>query len=241
MKKTVAEIINNKIKKGEIEMKSSFTIWMEKLSLKGGITLLLGLLILIAGLLAYWTNSNHDLLFGGYGRYGLSSFIRSFPYIMTGIFMFIFIVIGTLFRKFDFSYKRPFFLILTFIFMGILILGWVLMRQPAGQRFYQQEGRRFQMGNLSNDTMVFGTVSQISGNEIFIYSEDRHLIKISVSPDTHFPFGLPIENNIIRAVGEWEGKTFNAVGVRVFSETNSPFRRMDGSGKGQGNRRMQSN
>lgn len=241
MKKTVAEIINNKIDTGEIQMKSPFTIWMEKLTLNGGITLLLSLLVLVAGLLAYWTNNNHDLLFSGYGRYGLYSFFRSFPYILTGIFIFFFILTGLLFRKFDFSYKKPFFPILLFILMGILVLGWILMRQPAGQRFYQEEGRRLRMETLSDDIMVFGVVARINGEEIVVYDEDKQPITIKTSPNTHFPFGRPTENDTIRAVGEWQGKMFNAVGVRVFSETNSPIRRMDGSGQGQGNRRMQSN
>lgn len=238
MKKTIAEIINNKIKKGEIQMKSSLSIWMEKLSLNGSITALLGLLILISGLLVYWTNNNHDLLFGGYGRYGLFSFLRSFPYILTGIFILIFILMGVLFRKFDFSYKKPFLLILLFILMGVVTLGWILMRQPAGQRFYQQEGRRLHMGARNSDTMVFGMVSLVNGEEIVIYDEDARMITIKISTDTHFPYGRPVKNDTIRAVGEWNGKIFNAVGVRVFSETNSPVRRMDGSGQGQGNRRM---
>lgn len=241
MKKTAAEIINNKIKKGEIQMKTSLSIWMEKISLNGGITVLVGLLVLIAGLLAYWTNNNHDLLFSGYGKYGLSSFFMSFPYILTGLFVLIFILIGVLFRKFDFSYKKPFLPILLFILMGIITLGWILMRQPVGQKFYQQEGRRLHMGARNSDTMVFGVISQINGEEIVVFSEDKQMIKIHTSLNTHFPFGRPTVSDTIRAVGEWEGEIFNAVGVRVFSETNSPVRRMDGSGQGQGNRRMRSN
>lgn len=222
-------------------MKTSLSIWMERLGLNGGITVLLGFLILIAGLLAYWTNNNHDLLFGGYGRYGLFSFLRSFPYILTGVFILIFILTGTLFRKFDFSYKKPFLLILLSILIGIITLGWTLMRQPAGQRFYQQEGRRFRMGNFSNETMIFGVVTQINGNVISVYEEDGKNVMIATSSDTHFPFGRPIKNDTIRAVGEWEGKAFNAAGVRVFSETNLPVRKMDGSGQGKGNRRMRNN
>ena len=181
MKKTVAEIINNKIKKGEIQMKTSLSVWMERLSLNGSITALLGFLILIAGLLAYWTNNNHDLLLGGYGRYGLSSFFSSFPYILTGIFILAFVLIGVLFRKFDFSYKKPFLLILLSILMGVVGLGWFFMRQPVGQRFYQQEGRRFHMGMQSSDTMVFGIVSLVQGEEIVIYDEDARMIPIKTS------------------------------------------------------------
>lgn len=241
MKKTVAEIINNKIKKGEIQMKTSLFVWMEKLSLNGGITVLLGFLILIAGLLAYWTNNNHDLLFGGYGKYGLSSFFRSFPYVLAGIFILVFILIGVLFRKFDFSYRKPFLLILMSVLIGVLGLGWFFMSQPVGQRFYQQEGRRFHMGMQNSDTTVFGIVSLIRGEEIVINGEDMRMISIKTSTDTHFPYGRPTKNQTIRAVGEWDGDTFKAVGVRVFSETNAPTRRMDGSGRGQGWRRMVSN
>lgn len=238
MKKTVAEIINNKIKTGEIRMKSPLVIVMEKLSLKGGIVVLLGALVLMAGLLAYWTSTNNDLLFGGYGRYGISSFMSSFPYMGAAIFLVLFLLIGFLFRTFDFSYKKPFVPLLIMVFIGIVTLGWIFMRQPVGQRLYQREGRRFQMGGVQNGTMIFGTVVYSDKNEIGVRDEQGSIIAIIVSENTHYPFGQPKVNDSIRAVGEWEGTMFKAVGIRVFTESNSPIRRMDGSGKGQGNRRM---
>lgn len=237
MKKTVAEIIKNKIKTGEIRMKSPFVIVMEKLSLKGGIAMLLGLLVLMAGLLAYWTSTNNDLLFGGYGRYGISSFMSSFPYMGVSIFFALFLIVGLLFRTFDFSYKKPFVPLLVMVFIGIVVLGWIFMRQPVGQRLYQREGYRFQMGGVQNGTMIFGTVVYGDENEIGVRDEDGSVIAVIVSENTHYPFGRPKVNDSVRAVGEWEGKTFKAVGIRVFTENNSPIRRLDGSGKGQGNRR----
>jgi hypothetical protein len=91
MKKTIADSISQKITKGEVKMRSHLSIFIEKLGLNGGASLVIGFLILIIGFVLYWFNTNNDLLFGGYGNWGVLSFIQSFPYIFVGVFILLFI------------------------------------------------------------------------------------------------------------------------------------------------------
>lgn len=220
MKKTIADSVSDKIKKGEVTMRSKASIWTEKLKLNGGMIVLLVLLTAIAGFVFYWINSNNDLLFGGYGQYGLSSFIQSFPYIFVIGFIALFIVLILIFRTFDFSYKRPFFIIILFVALGIFAIGWVSIKQPMGQRLYQQEGRFFRMGMMNNSNAVSGVVAEISTNTIIIQNEKGANTTINFSSNTHFPFGHPRIGDSVRAVGIWDGSIFNAFGVRVFDDTN---------------------
>ena len=237
MKKTIADSVSDKIKKGEVTMRSKASIWTEKLELNGGMAVLLVLLIAIAGFVFYWINSNNDLLFGGYGQYGLSSFVQSFPYIFVIGFIVLFIFLILIFRKFDFSYKKPFFFILLFVVIGVLIAGWISIKQPMSQQIYQQEGRFFRMGMMNNGNAITGTVIEIKQNRISIQNEDNETIAINTDSDTHYPFGQPKVGDQIRSVGSWEGNVFTAIGVRVFDETNPTTLdpgMMQGRGQGQG-------
>lgn len=237
MKRTIADSVSDKIKKGEVTMRSQISIWAEKLKLNGSMVVLIALLIAVAGFVLYWVNTNNDLLFGGYGRPGLSSFVQSFPYIFVAIFILLFILLTLLFRTFDFSYKKPFFMILLLVAVGVLMLGWISIKQPIGQRLYQQEGRIFRMGMMNNSNAITGIVAEINKSGISVQNEDNEIVIINTNSNTHFPFGEPKVGDQIRAVGTWEGDVFTALGIRVFDETNPSTLgpgMMQGQGQGQG-------
>lgn len=235
MKKTIADSISNKIKKGEVTMRSRSSVWVEKLGLDGSLVTLLVLLIIIAGFVFYWINSNNDLLFGGYGQYGLVSFFQSFPYIFVVVFFLFFLFLIGIFRKFDFSYKRPFFMILFLIFSGVLILGWMTIKQPIGQRFYNQEGRMLRMGMMNNRNAVSGIVKEVNKSSIIIEDENKKQTIVNLRKDMHFPFGQPKTGDSVRVVGTWDGSIFNALGVRIFDDSNpSTLGPGTRQGRGQG-------
>ena len=220
MKKTIADSVSDKIKKGEVTMRTQLSIWAEKIRIDGSILVLLTFLILIAGFVFYWVNSNNDLLFGVYGQYGLSSFFQSFPYLFIIGFIVLFISLIFIFRTFDFSYKKPLILPLLLVGIGIIVLGWLSIKQPIGQRFYQQEGRMLGMGMMNNRNAVSGIVVEVNQKTLTIQNEENINTIIHLKLNTHYPFGKPKKGDQIRSVGTWEGDMFNAFGVRIFDESN---------------------
>lgn len=227
MKKTIADKIKQKINRGEIKMRSRLSVWFEKIGIDSGITLILISLVLIAGLISYWANNNNDLLFAGYGRYGLLSFAQSFPYLLLVTFIFLFILLTILFRKFDASYKKPFAIILSLIFSLVLLFGWFSNKQNFGKKLYQREGRMFGIGMTNNQNSVSGTVIELQKNLIIIKSDTKQ-IRIIVDDNTHFSYGTPKIGSNIRSVGNWENENFKAIGIRVFTDIDQ------GSAPGQG-------
>jgi len=217
MKKTIANTISQKIAKGEVKMRSRISILMGKLGMGGGVTLVLGFLVLIVGFVLYWFNTNNDLLFGGYGKYGFLSFIHSFPYILVGAFILLFIFLTFIFRRYDFSYKKPFLAILILVLCAIGFVGYLSIRQPIGQRFYQKEGNYFRMGMINNANAISGVVTKVGNNLIVIKDENNKDVTILFDSNTHFPFGAPKMGDAIRSVGAWDGNSFNAQGIRVFN------------------------
>jgi hypothetical protein len=232
MKKTVANKIKQKINNGEIKMRSRLSIWFEKIGIDGSITLILVSLIIIAGLISYWANNNNDLLFAGYGRYGLLSFIKSFPYPLLVTFIFLFALLTFLFRKFDASYKKPFAIIISLILSLILLFGWFSSKQNFGKKLYQSQGRMFGIGMANNQNSVSGTVIELQKNLIILKTNDSKKILIVIDSNTHFPFGQPKIGDQIRSVGNWENNIFKAIGVRVFENNNSNSIRARGQGRG---------
>lgn len=220
MKKTIADSVSDKIEKGEVAMRSKRSIWGEKLRLDGSVVILLTFLTLFAGFLFYWINSNNDLLFGGYGQYGLSSFFQSFPYIFVIGFIALFIFLILIFRTFDFSYKKPFFLILLFVASGVLAMGWISSKQPMGQQIYKQNGRYLRMGMMNNRNAASGIVTEVRSNSLTIQDEKKIKSIITFNSNTHFPFEKPKVGDSIRAIGTRDGLIFNAFGIRVFDESN---------------------
>jgi len=231
MKKTVADKIKQKINRGEIKMRSRLSVWFEKIGIDSGVTLILISLVFIAGLISYWTNNNNDLLFAGYGRYGLLSFAQSFPYLLLILFIFLFILLTMLFRKFDASYKKPFVVILSLILSLVLLFGWFSSKQNFGKKLYQREERMFGMGMTNNQNSVSGTVIRLQKNLIIIKSDTKQ-IRIIVDSNTHFPFGQPKIGDLIRSTGSWNNDNFKAIGIRIFRDDDSSMIRGRGQGRG---------
>jgi len=232
MKKTVADTIQSKIKRGELTMRSSFSVWIEKLSLDSGVIMIIISLILISGLTFYWTNNNNELLFGGYGKYGMLSFIQSFPYFLLVLFIFLFLMLTFLFRKFDMSYKKPFIVIFSIIFSFILLFGWISTQYPLGQRLYRNNEKGLHLGMKNSKNAVLGTVIQIQKNLVMIRTTDSRQIKIIIDSNTHFSYGKPEIGNFIRSVGNWENENFNAIGIRVFADIVEEATPIQGEQKG---------
>lgn len=223
MKKTVADTIQNKIKKGELKMRSPFSVWIEKLSLDSSVIMIIISLIFVSGLAFYWTNNNNDLLFSGYGKYGALSFIQSFPYFLLILFVLLFVFLTFLFRKFDISYKKPFIAIFSIIFSFILLFGWISTQYPLGQRLYRNNEKRLHLGMNNSKNAILGTVIQIQKNLLMIKTADSKQIKIIIDANTHFSYGTPKIGSYIRSVGNWENDSFKAIGIRVFADIDQGY------------------
>jgi len=219
MKKKLKNNILNKIEKGELKMRSRLSVFLEKLGIGSSMVVLFLGLIILAGVISYWFKLNNDLIFGGYGKYGLRIFTQTFPYILVLSFICLFFLLSLLLRKFDFSYKKSFISILSFILGLALVFGWVSLKNPIGRKFYQKEGRFLRIGRMENNSnSISGQVLQIYGNNLIINTYDGKSVMVKTSNNTHYPFGFPKIRGSVRTIGKWNGDNFEAVGIRVFNE-----------------------
>jgi hypothetical protein len=215
MAKKLTETIKKQIQDGSLTMRSTFSIWAEKLGIGSGAILLLLVLIFITGSIVYWITSNSDLLIEN-GRLGIVSFFESFPYMLVLFFGIFFVLLSALLRSYDLSYKKPFIFIVSLVFGGALMLGWASQKSSMGKAFYHQQGRRMHMGKSNSSNAVFGTVLSTSSQSIVLQIENSEKTPVYYTSQTHFPFGKPVVGDEIRAIGTRSVRGFEAYGIRVF-------------------------
>lgn len=218
MKKNIANTIRKQIQSGTLSMRSSVSIWAEKLGIGSGLILLLLVLIFLMGSILYWNSINSELLYPGYGGFGIRSYLESFPYLLVILFVFFFILGSFLLRKYDFSYKQPFMLILSVVLGAVLLLGWATLFAPGGKQFYRQQGKRLYMRRQHNASVVVGYVQKITANSFIIQEFDDALVNVIINPSTHFPFGVPKVGSNVRVVGVWDSNSFKAFGVKIIQQ-----------------------
>ncbi len=218
MRKNIANTIRSQIQNGTLSMRSSASVWAEKLGLGSGLILLLLFLIFLTGSILYWNSTNSEFLYPGYGAFGVRSYFASFPYLLVILFVVLFTLGSYILRRYDFSYKQPFLLILSLVVGIILLLGWVSVHTPGGRQIYKQQGRRMHLGRQQNATIITGRVIKINTVSILIQQDSGQLIKVSISPSTHFPFGIPKIQSEVRIVGIMQNNIYQAVGVRTIPQ-----------------------
>jgi len=215
MKKNVTNSIRRQIENGTLLMRSSASIWAEKLGIGSGLILLLLILIFLTGNILYWGSINNELLYPKYGGFGIRSYLESFPYLLVILFVLIFILGSFLLRKYDFSYKQPFIFILSIVLGAVVLLGWATLFAPGGKQFYRQQGKRMYMRKQHNATVVIGRIQKMSTNSFYVQEFDDKLVYVKITSSTHFPFGIPKVGSNVRVVGIWNANSLEAVGVKI--------------------------
>lgn len=215
MKKNIANLIQRQIENGTLSMRSTASVWAEKLGVGSGLILLMLILIFLTGSILYWGSINNELLYPKYGGFGIRSYLVSFPYLLVILFVLIFILGSFLLRKYDFSYKQPFIFILSVVLGTVLLLGWATLFAPGGKQFYRQQGKRMYMRRQHNATVVIGRIQKITTNSFFVQEYDNTVIHVIITPATHFPFGVPQLGSDVRVVGVWNSNSLEAVGVKI--------------------------
>lgn len=115
-----------KIRKDEISMRARWLFVAERLGLQGGLALTIIVLIFLLNAFLYYIKSNGLLMSLHFGDSIWQNLLHSLPYDLILIIIAFAIVLNIVIKKFDFSYKRPFILIMiafigTIMFFSTLI------------------------------------------------------------------------------------------------------------------------
>ncbi len=185
--KILKETVIEKIKKGDVEMRSKSYFILKGFLVFGTIGLSFVFAIYLLTLLIFVLRINDIILLSDFGWYGLSIFIKIFPWAILFLSLFFLLLTDILSRKFSFAYRKTIIVslgVVTLIvfFFSILIDSYSLQDKvyqsalrneiPIGRQMYRD------LANIESENVVMGKVVEI--NEEFLIIEKDNQEKVTV-------------------------------------------------------------
>lgn len=138
MKKNKENNFLKDINSGKLKIKPKFQIFLEKIGLGGLFFLSIISLSFVFGFIYYWFIFNTEIL--------TNDFILNFkilfslaPVFWIFLFLFLFLILLLFLRQYDFSYKKPFLIIISVLVFLVLIFAYGFYKHPPARRFYQKQ------------------------------------------------------------------------------------------------------
>ena len=126
MNDSIKNEIMQKIKKDEIPVKSRWLFWAEKIGLQSGLAFGVLILIFLFNAFFYYIKTNDLLMSLHYGDSVWQKFLHSLPYDLISTIIVLTIGLNLIVKKFDFSYKKPFVIVITIMMVAIVLLSSLL-------------------------------------------------------------------------------------------------------------------
>lgn len=126
MTKDIEKEIMSQIKKDEIKIKSRWVFIARKLGLQSGLALTVVVLIFLINAFFYYIKTNEILLPLHYGPAVWQKFLHSLPYDLILLIIIFLVFLNYIIKKFDFSYKKSFMLILTVLIIFTIVWASIL-------------------------------------------------------------------------------------------------------------------
>jgi hypothetical protein len=234
IKKSIKEIVLDKIKKGEVKMRPKAHFVLKTiLALSGAIILALFVLYLIS-FIAFALRAGGMGSLPGFGSRGLSSLLVSIPWLLILIAALLIVALEILVRRFAFSYRRPIlYSVLTIIFlvfMGSFIINKTYLHPSLFQR--AQEGRLPVAGEFYRDfgmpksrDMHRGIVSGITDDGFYLKTPEGETLTVVIASETRFPMGVGIkEGDAVMVLGGRDNNTIQAFGISKINDEFNFFR-----------------
>jgi len=227
----IPEISNKvikKIKEKRIKMRSRFSIVAEKLGLESAAIFLLLLGVFLFGLIGYLLVQSGATEFLGFGPPGFLILIHNFPYDLLIITIIIIFLAALILKRFDFSYKKNFKLIITLIITGVIIFGIALSAFNIHEKIHQRVVNkniplvspffRQRAGyHLKGLNAHIGEIKEIKDEKLILETPDKQKITITYTKETKMPSKELLKlNQRIAVIGKLKNGEMEAKAIRIF-------------------------
>lgn len=222
----VKDNILKKIKAGQIKMKSKTTFILQKLSLKGILSLLIIISILIFSLLIFFFQEQSSSQLLGLGKSGILNFIADLPFSWI-IFIAVLIIIATyLFRKSTLAYrktwKHSFMNLAVIVMLAGTLLSVTGFHQGIAAKAAELDisllksvYQRALKCDFDQDHLLIGRIESIDreNKSAQITTKGHLIVTLKLFNDTRI-IDTPAVGEIFGAVGYKENDIFYAEGIR---------------------------
>jgi hypothetical protein len=227
-KSKIEDTVMNQISKHDVQMHSRLYFVLLNIIL---IVSLAGVLILgsiFLSILVSDVNVGRELDLPAFGVSGLREFLWRFPWVVTALTAIAGISVYYLIKKFSFTYRHGFYVIIGAIMLSLIGLSLIVSTTGLDD---QLAGRGPFKGlatfrHLADESFYNGTISAINGSELKLDTASG-MITVIISDQTHRPPGFELKvGDEISVIGNLKDGIIQADGIRH----GQPLRR--GRGKG---------
>jgi len=222
--KDLCDKIMAKIEKEKIAIKPCCLVQAEKIGLAVSLLISVLMSVLIANFVFYWLKKSGSWQFLFLGNLGLKTFLQSFPFLWVLFGILFFALVALLLREYDFSYCRPYLLILFLVWLLVLVSGSVLALSGMNEKVSAevQKGGFSAMKNFYPDyeqgfwcqTGLLGRVLAVRDSQMDVISKAR-LIKLLLTEKTVFIGDSFFEKgDWIRTVGQERETFFEVIAIQ---------------------------
>ena len=222
----VKDKVLEKIKAGQIKMKSKATFTLQKLGLKSSLGLIIALAILIFSLVIFFFKEQSSSQMLGLGDSATTTFITDIPFSWI-IFIIALMIFATyLFRKYTFAYRKTWKFSFTNLAVIVILIGTLLSMTSfhngvaakaaeSDRPFLKSVYRRALTCDFDQEHLLIGIVQNVDrdGKSAEIVTRGHQKMHLKLFNDTRIKHA-PRTGDAFAAVGYKEGNIFYAEGVR---------------------------
>jgi len=237
--KKLEDLVMNRIKSGQVKLKSKYIFFAERLGLGTALSFSFVLAALFFNLLLFYLKETDNMRYLSFGKEGVFAFLESFPYPIVIIFIVSLLLVSYLIKKNDIFYKSSFSHIIIFLIISITFFGAVLTYTNVAERieiesFHNTYHGRFLRPLMAppeiRDKGMAGVVYE-NGEGYLIVKTPRGLMDINTEKIEPSLLREIKQGEFIVSIGERNGKEFVAQDIRVVKKEEMP-----GVGRGISNR-----
>lgn len=225
----LSEKISKTIKEKGVKIRSRFSVLAERLGLESAAVFLVLVSILVIGLIGYALIQSGALEFTDFGFRGIGVILVNFPYELLIIAVLLIVIIAFILKRFDFSYKKNYSLIIAVIVGGVVLFGLTTaaLNIPGKIHDFVQNKNiplvspffRERMGyNLKHEGAQIGEIIKIKKDSLIIKTPDNLEIEVLYDENTFTPQDIEFEvGQKIAVLGTPQNGEIKALDIKIFS------------------------
>lgn len=222
--------IMEKIKSGQVKLKSKYIFLAEKLGLGTAFTLSFVLSAIFFNLFLFYIKETDNIKYLSFGKEGLLAFFESFPYLLVVAYIISIVLISFIIKKSNALYKQSFNHVIISLIISITFFGAILTYANLGEKIEKESFRNNYQGRILKTLMhppeirengIAGIVYQ-SGENYLIVKTGRGLININLKEVEQNNLKEPFLGKLIIGIGEKRENEFIAKEIKEMKKKDMP-------------------
>lgn len=236
-KKSIKEIVLEKIKAGKIRMIPRWHFVLRAALLAVGFVIFLLSSLYIVSLILFILRKTGIWLLPIFGIRGIGVFFTSIPWLLVILGVVFIIILELLVRHYSFGYRKP----LLYSVVGIIFFVAGVSVFLLNTQFHEGLYKRAHIGRLPivgqlyrnyesmrNNNAHIGTITEITDNGFGIENPRGEILSIIVTSETSFPLGLDFQKgDRVLVLGDRDDDTVNALGIQRIDDGMMPHHRQN--------------